>query len=55
MQYARCHVVEADDESNDYQDYFQYVMSTCALTKPNDWKEALELFHTLVGYAKNGS
>lgn len=54
MEYARLQVIEPN-QNNDYQDYFQYVMTTCELEKPVSWREGLVLYHTLLSYAKNGS
>ena len=52
--YACSHVVESDS-GNDYQEYFQYVSEICGLGQCNDWREALELYNTLLQVAYNGS
>lgn len=55
MQYARSHVMESANENNDYQDYFHYVIDACALSRPNNWKEALKLYKELIKCANNES
>ena len=54
LQYARVHLVE-QAERNDYQEYFQYVTTTCDLQRPRSWREGLELYNTLLDCAVNGS
>lgn len=54
MEYARMQVIEPY-QNNDYQEYFQYVMTTCELEKPVNWREGLALYHTLLSHARNGS
>ena len=54
MEYARSHVVE-NDEENEYQEYFHYLIQNCNLKKPENWKEALQLSHILRHYSRNGS
>lgn len=53
MQYARLHIVD-NVEQNNFQEYFHYLMSTCALTTPENWRDGLNLYHTLLDYANNG-
>ena len=55
MEYARRHLVEEHDADNIHRDYFQYVMSNRGISRPNDWRECLSLYHRLLEYAKNGS
>ena len=52
--YACSHVVESDS-GNDYHEYFQYVSEIGGLGQCNDWREALELYNTLLQVAYNGS
>ena len=52
-QYALEHIVETEDE-NVYSKYFQYVMSELNEAYPNTWKEALELYQTLIEVNSNG-
>ena len=54
LQYAMVQIVERA-ERNDYQEYFQYVITSCDLQKPRSWREGLELFNTLLDCAVNGS
>ena len=54
LQYARVQLVQ-HAERNDYQEYFQYVSSTCDLQRPHSWREGLELYSTLLDCAVNGS
>ena len=53
IQYARSHVVEFQEDSI-YQEYFKYVLQTCNLSKPTDWRQALELYKVLLEYANEG-
>ena len=53
IQYARSHVVEFREDSI-YQEYFKYVLQTCNLSKPTDWRQALELYKVLLEYANEG-
>ena len=53
MAYARLHIVGTTVENN-YQDYFNYVMSTCQLNLPENWREGLSLYETLLDHAHNG-
>jgi hypothetical protein len=39
------------DANNDYQDYFEHLLSLIDLSKPNNWKEALDLYCHLVSAA----
>ena len=55
MEYARRRLVEEHDVDNIHREYFQYVMSNCGLSRPNDWRECLSLYHRLLEYAKNGA
>ena len=52
MNYASLHLVE-DNEDNDYQKYFNYVMENSQMQYPANWQDALELFVSLRNYAKN--
>ena len=53
MEYARAHLVERD-ETNVYHEYFQYVIATCDLQRPGNWREGLHLYRTLLDHASNG-
>ena len=54
MEYARVQLIERA-ERNEYQEYFQYVLTTCDLQRPGNWREGLELYNTLLDCASNGS
>lgn len=54
MEYGRVQLVE-DPGVNEYEQYFQYVLTTCDLQRPGSWREGLELYNTLLDYAHNGS
>ena len=43
-----------EPESNIYQEYFEYALSTTDFLEPSNWTEALELFRNLVSVAKYG-
>lgn len=53
MAYARLHIVDSTVQNN-YQDYFNYVMSACQLKSPDNWREGLSLYQTLLDHANNG-
>lgn len=52
--FVRNNLVQTEVQ-NDYQEYFQYVLENCNISQPSHWREALQLFHTLLNYAENGS
>lgn len=52
--YVRNNLVQTEVQ-NDYQEYFQYVLENCNISQPSHWREALQLFHTLLNYAEHGS
>ena len=54
IEYVKSHLI-APAETNEYQEYFEYVMTTCHLRKPDNWRESLALYQTLLDYAVNGS
>lgn len=51
--YVKSHLI-APCETNEYQEYFDYLMASCHLSKGN-WSESLVLYQTLLDYAVNGS
>ena len=38
-------------KESDYQDYFTYVADEASLMQPKDWREAFELYQTLLRLA----
>ena len=54
MQYACEHLVERV-EDNEYQSYMTYLVQSCHLKQPNNWREALQLYKILLHYSYNGS
>lgn len=50
--YAKNHLIESD-EPNNYHQYFSYVMRVGEISRPNNWREALTLYHRLIDHAKN--
>lgn len=50
LDYVRSHVVETEEE-NVYKEYFQYLVQTCHLSKPENWRKALQQYHTILSYA----
>ena len=54
MEYGRVQLVE-NPGVNEYEQYFQYILTTCDLQRPESWREGLELYNTLLDYAHNGS
>lgn len=54
MEYAKVQLVEGVGR-NEYQEYFQYVLATCDLQMPRNWREDIELYHTLLDCALNGT
>ena len=49
--YAKNHII-SPDASNEYQQYFDYVVQVCNLREPDDWRGAQVLFQTLIRYAE---
>ena len=45
----RSHVVETEEE-NEYKEYFQYLVQACHLSKPENWREALQQYHTIFSH-----
>ena len=41
------------ESTNDYQEYFNYAFEAAGLSSPKNWREALDLYHTLYTYASN--
>ena len=35
------------ESTNEYQEYFQYAFQAAGLSKPQNWREALDLYHNL--------
>lgn len=53
LQYVRSRLTERCGSSN-YQEYFDYVMDTCELSRPNNWREGLVIYDTLTDHALDG-
>ena len=41
------------EDENEHQDYFNYVMDQCGLSQPHDWREGLALNHDRKNYANS--
>ena len=39
------------ESTNEYQGYFQYAFQAAGLSNPQNWREALDLYHNLYSYA----
>ena len=52
--YISTNIVQID-ESNDYQEYFDYVRNQLSFEAPDDWESALSLFKELVQIADHGT
>ena len=52
-EYVSEHIV-LEQESNEYQEYFDYVIQSLGIESPTTWKEALELYLKLIPIAENG-
>ncbi len=48
IQLVADNLLQYNEEENDYQDYFNYVIANSSFQMPNDWREAEELFKELV-------
>ncbi len=46
FEYAKNHLVD-EDEDNNFQEYFKYVVETLALPTPRNWREALHMYNIL--------
>jgi DNA-directed RNA polymerase subunit RPC12/RpoP len=51
IQYVSDQLLHFDNEINDYEEYFDYVLSNSDLQLPNDWKEAGQLYLQLIAIA----
>ena len=54
IEYVKSHLI-SPPETNEYQEYFKYLMEACHYNKPSNWTDSLELYHKLLNYAVNGS
>eukprot|EP00794_Sanderia_malayensis_P001627 gene1627-1806_t len=54
VDYINEHIV-INEEENDYTEYFEMIMNTYDLAKPNIWQEALSLYENLMDVAVNGN
>ena len=52
LDYVRCHVIETEQET-EYEEYFSYLVHTCNLTKPENWREALQQYFTFLSYTRH--
>ena len=50
LKYAKSHLIEREQE-NEYQEYFQYVVNSLNLQKPNHWREAVSLYERILSVA----
>ena len=41
------------ESTNEYQEYFQYAFQAAGLSNPQNWREALDLYHNLYRYASS--
>ena len=48
LQFVRDHLLQSDEESNDYEEYFDSILANSDLALPNNWKEAEELYLQLI-------
>ena len=39
------------ENTNEYQEYFQHAFQAAGLSNPQNWREALDLYHNLYSYA----
>ncbi|EDO47548.1 predicted protein [Nematostella vectensis] len=53
MSYAYTHLVQ-QDEDDEYQEYFRYVLHSLNKKKPEHWREALQMYEELLHIAVNG-
>jgi len=51
IQYAAHQLLNFEHENNEYQEYFNYVLSNSNLQLPRDWKEAEQLYQQLISIA----
>jgi hypothetical protein len=55
LEYACNNLVEKDEDTcNVYQEYFQYVVHTLNVHRPEHWREALQLYNQLLNIALDG-
>ena len=53
MAYARNHLIEPET-AHDHFGYIQYVMDSRQFSKPENWREVLELFESILTIARAG-
>lgn len=41
------------EDANEYEEYFNYVMDQCGLSQPHNWREGLELYHLLKNHGND--
>eukprot|EP00794_Sanderia_malayensis_P018332 gene18332-20154_t len=46
FEYANNHLVD-EDEDNDFQEYFKYVVEKLVLSTPRNWREALYMYNII--------
>jgi len=51
IQFVRENLLHFEEESNIYQEYFEYILRNSDLQHPKDWEEAEKLYFTLVAVA----
>ena len=51
IQYVRDELLDYEDDRNDYEEYFNYILSNTDLQLPNDWKYAEQLYLQLIDIA----
>ena len=47
------YLLQSDEESNDYEEYFDSILANSDLALPNNWKEAEELNFAIDHYRKS--
>jgi hypothetical protein len=50
LQHLNEEYAETEVEINEYEEYFNYLMTECSLTTPNNWRECLHLYNELRHY-----
>ena len=54
FEYINC-LSREEKNSDEYEEYFEYVTDETHLTPPKDWREGLDLYSHLIDLANHGS
>ena len=53
INFAKENFLQCEVESNMYEEYFSYILQSIALSEPENWEEAENMYFTLMSVANN--